>query len=49
MPGDRITLIEAGGGGFGSPKDRSLELIRSDVHEGFVSSAAVIREYQQEI
>ena len=48
-PGDRITLVEAGGGGFGAPKDRSSDSIRADLREGYVSSGAVIRDYQQEV
>ncbi|MBT3332335.1 MAG: hydantoinase B/oxoprolinase family protein [Rhodospirillaceae bacterium] len=36
-PGDRITLIEAGGGGFGDPKDRAQTAINADLAEGFIT------------
>ena len=36
-PGDRLTIIEAGGGGMGDPRQRSREAIRRDVMLGFVS------------
>ncbi len=44
-PGDRITLIEAGGGGYGDPRERDRESVRRDVANGFVSPAAAQREY----
>ena len=49
MPGDRITLIEAGGGGYGLPEDRSPDSIRSDLQDGFVTATSVERDYQQDI
>lgn len=36
-PGDRIVIETAGGGGWGDPKERDPELIRSDVVNGFIS------------
>jgi N-methylhydantoinase B len=44
-PGDRLTLIEAGGGGFGPPGDRREEAIRRDLEEGFVTPEAARRDY----
>ena len=44
-PGDRITLIEAGGGGYGDPRQRDRERVRSDVANGFVTPEAARREY----
>ncbi|GAA2900538.1 hydantoinase B/oxoprolinase family protein [Streptosporangium fragile] len=38
--GDRITLLTAGGGGHGDPRERDPELVRRDVAEGYVSRAA---------
>ncbi|MEV0397510.1 hydantoinase B/oxoprolinase family protein [Polymorphospora rubra] len=38
--GDRITLLTAGGGGHGAPRDRDPEAVRLDVAEGLVSPAA---------
>jgi N-methylhydantoinase B len=44
-PGDRITLREAGGGGFGDPRERPRERLRRDVANGFVTREAARREY----
>lgn len=44
-PGDRITMIEAGGGGYGDPKARDRDRVRSDVANGFVSEDAARRDY----
>ncbi len=44
-PGDRITLVEAGGGGFGKPAERSRALIRHDIAEGYVTPAGAVRDY----
>lgn len=44
-PGDRITLIEAGGGGYGDPRERSEAAVRADVAEGFVSPEAAREVY----
>jgi N-methylhydantoinase B len=45
-PGDRVTTLEAGGGGFGDPRKRREESIRADLESGFVSEEAVLREYR---
>ena len=37
-PGDRITMIEAGGGGFGDPRNRARAAIDTDLAEGFTTS-----------
>ncbi|WP_062437067.1 hydantoinase B/oxoprolinase family protein [Herbidospora daliensis] len=39
-PGDRVTLLTAGGGGHGDPRDRDPEAVRDDVAEGYVSPQA---------
>ncbi|MDG4770299.1 hydantoinase B/oxoprolinase family protein [Solwaraspora sp. WMMD792] len=39
-PGDRVTLLTAGGGGHGDPRRRDPEAVRADVAEGYVSPAA---------
>ena len=44
-PGSRITMVEAGGGGYGDPKERDRERIRHDVANGFVSAEAARRDY----
>ncbi|WP_440074396.1 hydantoinase B/oxoprolinase family protein, partial [Streptosporangium sp. OZ121] len=38
--GDRVTLLTAGGGGHGDPRERDPELVRRDVAEGYVSPDA---------
>ena len=48
-PGSRITMIEAGGGGYGDPKLRDHARVRSDVANGFVSREAAKREYGLDI
>ncbi len=44
-PGDRITLLEAGGGGYGDPRERERESVRRDVANGFVTPEVARREY----
>ncbi|GLX97282.1 hydantoinase B/oxoprolinase family protein [Herbidospora sp. NBRC 101105] len=39
-PGDRVTLLTAGGGGHGDPRDRDPAAVRDDVAEGYVSPQA---------
>lgn len=36
-PGDRLTLFEAGGGGFGDPHRRDRAALRRDIEQGFVT------------
>ena len=44
-PGDVVTIIEPGGGGFGNPQQRDPDLVVRDVHEGMVSREAAARDY----
>jgi N-methylhydantoinase B len=44
-PGDRITMLEAGGGGYGDPSLRAPELIARDLELGFVTPGAAASEY----
>ena len=37
-PGDRLTLFEAGGGGFGDPRRRDRTALRRDIDQGFVTA-----------
>ncbi len=37
-PGDGFRNLSAGGGGWGDPLDRSVELVREDVLDGYVSA-----------
>jgi N-methylhydantoinase B len=45
MRGDAFMLLSGGGGGFGDPRDRDLELISRDVREGYVTPIAAVRDY----
>ncbi|GAA5077892.1 N-methylhydantoinase B [Thermocatellispora tengchongensis] len=44
-PGDRVTLLTAGGGGHGDPRERDPEAVREDVAEGYVSREAAREVY----
>jgi N-methylhydantoinase B len=48
-PGDRITILTAGGGGHGAPADRDPAAVRHDVAEGYVSPAAAREVYGVEL
>ena len=39
-PGERVTLLYAGGGGYGDPKTRNRDAVREDVRNGTVSPDA---------
>lgn len=43
--GDRVTILTAGGGGFGDPFERDPAAVARDVRAGFVSEAAARRDY----
>jgi N-methylhydantoinase B len=43
--GDLIRVITAGGGGYGDPLDREVELVVDDVIDGFVSLASASKDY----
>jgi N-methylhydantoinase B len=44
-PGDRLTVYEAGGGGFGPPVRRSREAVAKDVAEGYLTEPAARARY----
>ncbi len=44
-PGDRVQLNLPGGGGYGNPFQRPVELVLNDVVNGYVSLEAAEREY----
>ncbi|HLU44724.1 MAG TPA: hydantoinase B/oxoprolinase family protein [Natronosporangium sp.] len=48
-PGDRVTLLTAGGGGHGDPRLRDPAAVREDVAEGYVSARAAREIYGVEI
>src|SRR5262249_32548209 len=43
--GDAYLLRSGGGGGFGSPLDRSIEAVAEDVRQGYVSTQAARDQY----
>ncbi|MFV2010888.1 MULTISPECIES: hydantoinase B/oxoprolinase family protein [unclassified Micromonospora] len=49
VPGDRVTLLTAGGGGHGDPRRRDPAAVREDVAEGYVSPAAAREVYGVEV
>ena len=49
LPGDRISFLEAGGGGFGDPAARPRELVLRDIRNGSVSLAGAKRDYGVEL
>jgi len=46
QPGDVVTALEAGGGGFGPPERRTAAAVGHDIAEGFVSPAEARRLYK---
>ncbi len=44
-PGDKYVLRSGGGGGFGSPLERSIDLVEQDVRLGYVSDQAARKFY----
>jgi N-methylhydantoinase B len=40
VPGDRVTLLTAGGGGHGDPRLRDPDAVRRDIAEGYLSPEA---------
>jgi N-methylhydantoinase B len=43
--GDLVCVETGGGGGYGSPSGRPLQLIQRDLDAGYVSAAAAVRDY----
>jgi N-methylhydantoinase B len=48
-PGDRVTVLAAGGGGHGDPAQRDPVAVRRDVAEGYVSAYAAREVYGVDI
>ena len=45
QPGDIVTIMTPGGGGYGDPLQRSAEMVRDDVLFGYVSQEAARDDY----
>ena len=48
-PGEKFTIQEAGGGGFGEPAKRPFEKIVEDYRNGFISVIGAKKDYDVEI
>ena len=48
-PGDRISFVSAGGGGYGDPFERDPEAVEKDVQYGYVSIEKAKQDYGVEI
>jgi N-methylhydantoinase B len=48
-PGERVTCVSAGGGGYGDPLSREPEAVRRDVAFGYVSREAALAVYGVEV
>jgi N-methylhydantoinase B len=44
-PGDMVIMDAAGGGGYGAPLEREMELVENDVREGYVSIESAREDY----
>jgi N-methylhydantoinase B len=44
-PGQRMRIVEAGGGGFGDPRLRASAAVAEDVAQGYVSASAAMELY----
>lgn len=44
-PGDTITLLSSGGGGWGNPLERDPDLVFDDVQNGIISADAALQVY----
>lgn len=45
LAGDHVYIVTGGGGGFGPPFERSIERVRDDVIDGYVSREAALKDY----
>ena len=41
-PGDRVSFLTAGGGGYGDPRRRSADALRDDIKQGFITEKGLV-------
>ena len=46
QPGDRVILETGGGGGWGPPEEREVELIQRDLDRGYITPEGAVRDYE---
>jgi N-methylhydantoinase B len=44
--GDRVRMSTGGGGGYGNPRERPVELVERDVIRGFISPESARTDYE---
>ena len=44
-PGESVTFLTAGGGGYGAPSERDAGAVKRDIEMGYVSPAKAKRDY----
>ena len=45
IAGDRVTLRQPGGGGFGTARERDPFRVEADLHDGYITAEAAVRDY----
>jgi N-methylhydantoinase B len=45
LPGDRVTLRQPGGGGFGPAQDRDPAHLAADLRDGYITAEGAVRDY----
>ena len=46
LPGDAFEIRSGGGGGYGPPEHRGVDLIAGDIRQGYITSSAAERDYR---
>ena len=44
--GDKITFLTGGGGGYGDPLNRSSNMIKNDIKQGYLSKEYILKNYK---
>jgi len=45
--GTVLRMEQAGGGGYGNPRERPQEMIQRDIDDGYVSAEAAAEQYRR--